>query len=266
MNRDGYLNETTLRLHYTDRGTADDTTLVLLHGLQDCAANWNGAADRLADHYRVITLDLRGHGDSDRSAEGAYSQADFSNDIGRLLRELDLRDVVLVGHSYGGKVATAFASASPDRIAALVAVDSDIAANSHGELEHASAVGWRSLAEVIDYLSTLQPYATNAVIEHQAIHLTTKLPGDRWVLKADPAVLEVHIREDLQQEWSKLRCPTLILRGRASAVLAHDAAVALREARPGSRITELEGAGHWPHQEVPGAFDSTLRWFLNNSL
>jgi len=265
MNRDGYLNESTPRLHYTDRGTADDVTLVLLHGLQDCAANWDGAADRLADRYRVIALDLRGHGESDRSAEGAYSQADFSNDIGRLVDELDLGEVVLVGHSYGGNVATAYASANPDRIAALIVVDSDIAANSHGDPEHASAADWRSLAEVIDYLGTLQRYATTAAIEDQATHLTTKLSGDKWVLKADPTVLEAHVRENLQPEWSRLRCPTLILRGRASTVLAHEAAVALKEALPGSRIAELEGAGHWPHQEIPGAFDATLRWFLNSA-
>jgi esterase len=266
MNRDGYLSETTPRLHYTDRGTADDTTLVLLHGLQDCAANWDGAADRLADRFRVITLDLRGHGDSERSAEGAYSQADFSNDIGRLLDGLDLREVVLVGHSYGGNLATAYASANPDRIAALVVVDSDIAANSQGEPEHASAVPWRSPAEVIDYLGTLQPYATTATIEHQATRLTTKLSGGKRVLKADQAVVEAHVRTNLQVEWSRLRCPTLVLRGRASTVLDHQAAVALKEAISGSRIAELEGAGHWPHQEVPGAFDSTLRWFLNSSL
>jgi pimeloyl-ACP methyl ester carboxylesterase len=265
MNRDGYLNESTPRLHYTDRGTADDTPLVLLHGLQDCAANWDGAADRLADRYRVIALDLRGHGDSDRSAEGAYSQADFSSDIGRLLGELDLGQVVLVGHSYGGKVATAYASANPDRIAALIVVDSDIAANSHGDPEHASAVEWRSLAEVIDYLGNLQPYATTEAIESQAAHLTTKLPGDKWVLKADTAVLEAHVRKNLQPEWSRLQCPTLILRGRASTVLDHKAAVALKEAISGARIAELEEAGHWPHQEVPGAFDATLRWFLNSA-
>jgi pimeloyl-ACP methyl ester carboxylesterase len=266
MNREGYLNEITPRLHYTDRGTADDTTLVLLHGLQDCAANWDGAADRLADRYRVITLDLRGHGDSEPSAEAAYSQADFSNDIGRLLNGLDLGPVVLVGHSYGGNLATAYASANPDRIAALVVVDSDIAANSQAEPEHAYAVGWRSLAEVIDYLGTLQPYATTAAIEHQATNLTTKLPGDKRVLKADPAVLETHVRTNMQSEWSRLHCPALVLRGRASAVLGHKAAVALKEALSRTRIAELEEAGHWPHQEVPGAFDATLRWFLNNSL
>ncbi len=266
MNRNSYLNESTPRLHYTDRGTADDTTLVLLHGLQDCAANWDGAADRLADRYRVVTLDLRGHGDSDPSAERAYSQADFSNDIGRLLEGLILGPVVLVGHSFGGRAATVYAAANPDMVAALVVVDSDIVANSHGEPEYASAGDWRSLADVIEYLCTLQPYATTEAIERQAAHLTTELPGGKWTLKADPAVLKAHVRTNLQPEWSRLQCPTLVLRGRASTVLNHEAAVALKEALSGARIAELEGAGHWPHQEIPGAFDATLRWFLNSSL
>lgn len=266
MYRDGYLNEGAPRLHYVDRGAGGATTLVLLHGLQDCAANWDAAAERLSDRYRVLTLDLRGHGDSEQSPQGAYAQADYSNDIGRLLDVLGLGRVVLVGHSSGGIAATAYAAANQEAVAALVAVDSDVAGEAKAVPEHASATGWSSLAEVVEYLGAMQPYATAAAIERQAAHLAAELPDGRWAPRADPAVLGAHVRANLHLEWSRLRCPALVLRGRASTVLTHEAAVGLREALPGARIAELEGAGHWPHQEVPGAFDATLRWFLDSSL
>lgn len=266
MYRDGYLSEGAPRLHYVDRGDGGATTLVLLHGLQDCAANWDGAADRLADRYRVVALDLRGHGDSEPSTDGAYAQADYSNDIGRLLDGLNLERVVLVGHSSGGGAATAYASANPDKVAAVVIADSDIAGDANGVPEHTAATGWGSLAEVADYLGTMQQYATVAAIERQATNLAVQLPEGGWTLRADPAVLRKQVRANLHPEWSRLRCPALVLRGRASTVLTHKAAVGLREALPGARIAEMEGAGHWPHQEAPGAFDATLRWFLEGAL
>jgi esterase len=266
MIRDGYLNEGAPRLHYVDRGAGGATTLVLLHGLGDCAANWDGAAERLADRYRVVALDLRGHGESDPSPDGAYSLDDYSDDVGRLLKGLGLERVVLVGHSYGGKTATAYAALNPEAVAAVIAVDSDIAGDTDGVTEHAEATGWGSLTEVADYLGAMQPYATAAAIERQAVYLAVELPGGRWALRANPAVLESHVDTDLSEQWSRLRCPVLVLRGRASTVMTHEAAVGLREALPGARIAELEGAGHWPHQEIPGAFDSTLRWFLDGAL
>jgi pimeloyl-ACP methyl ester carboxylesterase len=239
---------------------------VLLHGLQDCAANWAPAAERLSDRYRVVALDFRGHGESEPSPGGAYALDDYSDDVGRLLKGLGLKRVVLVGHSHGGKIATAYAALNLDAVSAVIAVDSDIAGDTDGVPEHAAATGWGSSAEVADYLGAMQPYATSAAIERQAVHLAVELPGGGWALRASPGVLESHVDTNLYPEWSRLRCPALVLRGRASTVLTHEAAVGLREAVPGARIAELEGAGHWPHQEVPGAFDATLRWFLDGAL
>lgn len=266
MIRDGYLNESAPKLHYVDRGGGGAATLVLLHGLQDCAANWDGAAERLADRYRIVALDLRGHGESGPSPDGAYTLADYSDDVRRLLEGLDLKRVVLVGHSHGGLTATAYAASNPEAVTALIALDSDIAGDTDGAPEHAAAAVWGSLAEVAGYIGAMQPYATAAAIERQAVNLAVELPDGKWALRADPAVRKTHVRVDLRKEWSRLRCPVLVLRGRASTVLNHEAAVGLREALPGARIAELEGAGHWPHQEIPGAFDSTLRWFLDGAL
>ena len=69
---------------------------------------------------------------------------------------------------------------------------------------------------------------------------------------------------DIWDDWRSLKCPTLIVRGRQSSVLDHEAAVRMREAIPRVRLAELEGSGHWIHQEVPGAFETTVRWFLDS--
>lgn len=77
--------------------------MVLIHGLGGKQREWDGIATELAGSFRVITFDQRGHGESDRSAD--YSWATRVDDLAALLMELELHDVVLVGHSLGAGVA-----------------------------------------------------------------------------------------------------------------------------------------------------------------
>ena len=95
--------------------------MVLLHALGEQAASWSGVETRFASLFRVVNLDLRGHGDSDRP--GAYSFELMREDVIEVLDIMDLRDVVLIGHSMGGAVAYTVAQAQPGRIARLVVED-----------------------------------------------------------------------------------------------------------------------------------------------
>ena len=80
--------------------------------------------------------------------------------------------------------------------------------------------------------------------------------------KRDRKLLEAYERPDLWDEWSRIMCPTLIVRGRQSELLTHAVAVKMREAIRSVRLVELDGGGHWFYQEFPGAFETTVRWFL----
>jgi 3-oxoadipate enol-lactonase len=95
--------------------------MVLLHALGEQAASWSGVEPRFASLFRVVCLDLRGHGDSDRP--GVYSFELMRDDVIEVLDVLGLRDVVLIGHSMGGAVAYLVAQAQPGRIARLVVED-----------------------------------------------------------------------------------------------------------------------------------------------
>jgi len=96
-------------------------TIVLLHALGEQAASWARVEPRFASLFRVVNLDLRGHGDSDWP--GVYSFELMRDDVIAVLDALGLRDVVLVGHSMGGTVAYLVAQAQPGRIARLVVED-----------------------------------------------------------------------------------------------------------------------------------------------
>lgn len=99
-----------------------DATVVLVHCWMCDRTYWSAQVPVLAERYRTITLDLPGHGEA--SADRAvWTVGGYGEDVAALLRELDLRDVVLVGHSMGGPVSLRAAGLSPGRVRGIVAVD-----------------------------------------------------------------------------------------------------------------------------------------------
>ncbi|HSK98185.1 MAG TPA: alpha/beta hydrolase [Euzebyales bacterium] len=95
---------------------------VLLHGLGDSRHVMAPLADRLRDRHRVVTVDLRGHGDS-AAPEGDYAVGTLADDIAYVCDHLDIASAVIVGHSLGGAVAMQLAAHAPDKVAAVVLLD-----------------------------------------------------------------------------------------------------------------------------------------------
>jgi len=88
--------------------------IVILHGLFGSKRNWRGIAQRLGEDYRVVTVDLRNHGESPHTPDMDY--AAMAADIGGLLEHLELDDVDLIGHSMGGKAAMTYALSNGTRL------------------------------------------------------------------------------------------------------------------------------------------------------
>ena len=100
------------RFHYISWG-ADQTelpTAVLLHGITSTALSWGRVGPALADRYRVYALDMRGHGESIKPARGAYSLRHTADDVAAFMKALELKNPVLIGHSWGGSTAILLAS------------------------------------------------------------------------------------------------------------------------------------------------------------
>ena len=114
-----------LRLAYWEWGEANAPPLVLLHGKRDHARSLDRLAAAFRDDYRVITPDLRGHGDSDWAVGGYYG---MSEHIADLLALIDLigRPVDIVGHSFGSRIALYAAGAFPERVNSVVAIEATV--------------------------------------------------------------------------------------------------------------------------------------------
>lgn len=274
MPTQNYFHANGLRLRYLDWGAPapDAPAMLLLHGLQDCARSWDFFAAAMRSRYRVIALDSRGHGDSAHSPNAAYGFLDYIADVEAIAAHLRLNDFALVGHSAGGRYAFTFAAAHPELARALLVVDIDpdaVNADSAGMFARYNAEPdeWASMDAVVERLRMRQPQSTDAMLRHQAAHMTYALADGRRAWKRDRRLLAAYERPDLWDEWRRIAVPTLIVRGRQSGLLTHEVAVRMRETlqqtNPHTRLAELEGGGHWFYQESPAAFEATARWFLD---
>ena len=94
-----------LRLHYVDWGNPEAPPLLLLHGGRDHCRNWDWVAQALRLEWHVIAPDLRGHGDSEWSADGHYTMESYIYDLAQLIHQQKLAPVSIVAHSLGGNIA-----------------------------------------------------------------------------------------------------------------------------------------------------------------
>ncbi|MDR3404195.1 MAG: alpha/beta hydrolase [Chthoniobacter sp.] len=110
-----------VKIHYTVQGTGQP--VILIHGLYASGQmNWGapGIIDDLAQHYRVIALDCRGHGQSDKPTGDADYGIKMVDDVVRLMDHLQLPSANIVGYSMGGMIALKLAAAHPDRVRSVV--------------------------------------------------------------------------------------------------------------------------------------------------
>jgi 3-oxoadipate enol-lactonase len=202
--------------------------MVLLHALGEQAASWDEVAARFATRFRVVALDLRGHGAS--TWAGAYSFALMRDDVLGVLEALDLHDVVLVGHSMGGTVAYLVAQAQPDRIARLVVEDAP------------------------------PPFSRERPVPARP---AGELPFDWDVV---PAIVE-EVNDPSMRWWKQLpdiTARTLLVGGGPTSHIPQDLLVDVSRAEPDCSIVTIP-AGHDVHESEPDLFAETvLNWLRSD--
>ncbi|MEB1806156.1 MAG: alpha/beta hydrolase [Bacillaceae bacterium] len=111
-----------LQFHIVDYGGQGEETILCIHGLTANARCWDAVAERLIHRYRVLALDLRGRGDSEKPQSG-YSIKQHAEDINKIIQQLNLDQVILVGHSLGAMIGVVFSSMYPKMVSSLILID-----------------------------------------------------------------------------------------------------------------------------------------------
>lgn len=265
--QDKYISIRGLNLHYVDWGNSHLQPMVLVHGLQDCARCWDLFASSVRQWHHVLALDHRGHGDSQWATGGNYGLMDYVGELGEFLETLSLENVVLIGHSAGGKNSWICAAAHPKRLKQLVIADMDPDAQNPGSASmfvryRTESDTWDSLEAVVERLRLREPKASEEVLRHHALHLTREAGEGKRAWKRDRALVLNYQRPDAWEGLRRIQCPTLIVRGAQSPLLTHPVAQRMQESIPNARLVELAGVGHWCYDEDPHGFLRAVLRFL----
>ncbi|WP_433002505.1 alpha/beta fold hydrolase [Kribbella sp. CA-294648] len=238
--------------------------VVLLHGLAGHAGEWDAIAGHLSTRHRVVAVDQRGHGASERLPND-LSRAAYVADIVAALDQLDLRMPVLIGQSLGGHAAMLTAAAHPDLIHALVLIEAGPGGPNPSVQEKIG--GWLdswpnpfpSRQAAVDFLGG------GVVGEGWAAGLEERDGGwwprfDRDVMVAS---LADNARRSFWDEWTKIACPTLVVLGQAGIIAPQEIDDMLR-LRPDTTAVSIPGAAHDVHLERTDALQRILQEFLRD--
>ncbi|KOU36608.1 hydrolase [Streptomyces sp. WM6373] len=239
------------RLAYTDFG-GPGAPLLALHGHFGAGADFERLAREVGPAWRVIALDQRGQGDSDRAGE--YTREGYVADAAALLEHVGLGPAVVLGHSLGGVNAYQLAARRPDLVRAVVV--EDIGAAVDGDLSFARAWPRRATtrAGFLAGLGSSAPYLEGAVREYP----------DGWGTAfevEDMVESQQGLNGDHWGDWLAVRTPTLLVRGDRSGVLSAEHAREMTVRRAGVRLVELP-AGHAVRVGDPEGYFAAVRGFL----
>ena len=253
-------------LHYLEwPGTAaGDLTLVFLHGGGLHAHTFDLVGNLLRDKARCISLDLRGHGESEWS-RGRYGSEESADDLSAAVTRLGLKRVIAVGHSMGGIGAIAWAARRPPELAGLVIVDvgpelSNPTTASINEFI-TSQPSFADLEEVDGHAAGPGPAG-----DSMAANLRWRDDG-RLAFKYDdtqfhPGNTRLPVGDEMRELARRIACPTQILRGSRSKVLSDAGAAELAGLIVGATWRRVEDAGHTIQSSNPRGLALAITDFL----
>ncbi len=261
------------------RGPERGTPVILIHGSAAWSGFWTAIAERLAkDGFRTIAIDLPPFGYSDRSAQGAYSRADQARRLADMIRNLNLQNAIIVGHSFGAGATVEAVMQNPSLFKGMVLISGALALPEDGRdyspehpvlrwAMHEPFVTEILVASVVTNPLLLrpllasflhnkdaateqqadilkQPYARRGTTKSYAQWLPTLLLADRGALSANVG------------SYASIRVPTFLIWGDRDTVTPLAQGRQLNRLIANSKLSVLENVGHIPHIEAPeGLYD-----------
>jgi len=255
-----------LDLYTRISGAPDQPTVVLLHGLFGCSANWGAIARRLAAHYRVLVPDLRNHGQSPHHPDNDYPA--MVEDVLGLLDAQQTGAAILVGHSMGGKVAMHLALNHPQRVAGIAVVDMAPLRYSHdfeAVLSAFRAVDLASVRSRADADAQMRARISGAGV--RAFLLQNLVKGaEGWAWRANLDALAGAQRQitgfPQQGVGAQYRGPTAFIYGELSDYVGAAREPEIRRFFPQATLCPVADAGHWVYADQPQGFQACLEAFL----
>jgi len=273
QSQEGTVNVNGINIHYLERGDTRSTPMVLLHGLRGHGHSWDDIAAAFSPDYHVLALDQRGRGETDWASDGDYSTDAYVADLEGFCQAKGLDSFVLVGHSMGGRNSLLYASRHPETLQKLVVVDVGPEMDPKGSKRITQEIidvpeEFDSFEAVMEYMGKQNRFASDAVLRRRFEYATKELPNGKIAWRYDLEIRESRRRGgtaaqvDLWPVLPKITCPTLLIRGLETDVLALNVSHKMIQELPQGQLVEVPRAGHMVFEDNPGDTITAMRRFL----
>jgi esterase len=240
--------------------------VIILHGLFGSSVNWRRIGRFLAEHHRVMALDLRNHGRSPQVDTMSYGE--MVDDLLALMDRETLRHATLLGHSMGGKVAMLAALQHPERVRELIIVDIAPVQYRRDYAEIVTALQGVKLNRVVrraDADVQLKQWIADIRLRGFLLqNLVSEAGRYRWrlflpgIARALPELLGFPDLSPSRRFWAK----SLFVRGEQSDYVIPEYYPAIRARFPLAEVVTIPDASHWAHADQPKRFQLALQRFL----
>lgn len=235
-------------INYQDTKVAKEKTIVYLHGWGQNIAMMEPIAKPFQKEYRTVIVDLPGHGKSSEPQE-IWTLNDFVEMLNALFETLSISNPILIGHSFGGKIALLYASKYP--VEKLVLLASPFKASSKNDSLKLKMLRTVKKLPGMKYLAN---YAKRHI-------------GSTDYRNASPLMRDIlvkHINQDLQEDAKKIKCPTLIIWGTKDNAVPLEHAYDLEKLIPNSGLVIYENATHYAYLEDLNKTIKVLNIFIKS--
>jgi len=266
------LRETTVTVEgacyaYDDNQRQDAETVVLIHGFGADKNNWLRFAGALKRHYRVLAVDLLGHGRSSKPHDADYGYYAQARRVLAWLDAIGVGQCHVAGNSMGGGIATCIAAQAPARVRSLALLNAAAIKARDADLDRAIAAGrnpfWvynrQDFQRLYAYAMQQPPWLPWPIKEIYAAQAIAAQPIKEWIW---PQVRPPGEDAPLRDELRRVSAPALVLWGRQDRLLHVDNAAAIARELPQAATVIFDDLGHLPMLEAPRRVADTVRQFL----
>jgi lipase len=245
-----------VRLHVYEWGPADAQPLLCLHGITSHGIRFRRLAQERFGAYRVIALDLRGHGHSEW--EPPWDLETHVADVIETMDSLGLGRVDIIGHSFGGRTGLELAARHPDRVSRLVLYDPAIWVPPPVAFERAEEMradaSFASIDEAVETRLVMDPKTPRAGLEEEVPEHLRLMDDGRWRYRyARTAVITAYSEMSKPPPLTEVQAPTLLIRALEGQVVPEAFADMCREVMPDCTVATVP----YGHIVMWEAFDET---------
>lgn len=263
-------------VHIRDTGGREgQPAMVLIHGSNSSLHTWEPLVARLRNEWRIVRIDMPGHGLTGATPTGRYDTAEMVATVDQVANALGLPRFVLGGNSMGGGVSWRYAVAHPERVQALILLDASGMPPRAEDPAPASNIGFRIMRSPVGRWlgmritprslieqSLRQSVSNQAVVTDEAVTRYWELlrfPGNR---AATMTRFARGWETSAAEQARTITAPTLVLFGAEDRLINASAAQSFAERLPNDTVVILPGIGHLPMEEAPDETAAAIRRFL----